>query len=180
MVVHVQAASRIDRMVRDGFDTQPLDVHELTLWIEKLVESGGKGNEFRVVLLASPTGWDEKAKALVTGMSGIPYSHRQALLYLFDIPENKLAYNHADERTRRYAALFQPVIAGKELNTIIKAVIESMGIHDSLTLQEAQDTLPFPADKIELAFKQMAEGQEFIITNLKGLGITLVKRQALQ
>ena len=54
-----------------------------------------------------------------------------------------------------------------------------MGVHDSLTLEEAQRSLPFSAQKIEQAFKQMAEGGEYVLMNLKELGITLVKRQAV-
>lgn len=179
LVVHAQAASRVDCMVRDGFDAEPLGLPALSIWAEKLLTFSGRGNEFRLVLLASTTGWDKESEQFVCGDGVMPFSHPQALLYLFDIFTNKLIYNKRDDRTKRYAQLFLPALAGREMGAIITAIMETMGVHDSLTLEEAQRSLPFSAQKIEQAFKQMAEGGEYVLMNLKELGITLVKRQAV-
>jgi len=177
--IHVQVVSRIDRMVRDGFDCGQLPSSVLMDWVEKLIITPAKTGNFRLVMLASTTGWDENARGVVSGVGGRPFSHHQVLLYLYDMPANELIYNTKDERTRRYAELFCPAPAGEELAAIVQAVINAMGVHDSLTLDEAEGAMPFSRQKIEAAFKSMAQDGEYVITDLKGLGITLVKRQAL-
>ena len=52
-------------------------------------------------------------------------------------------------------------------------------VDDSLTLEEAQRSLPFPPEKVSRAFSDMAADGTYILTEIKGLGTTLVKRQAL-
>ncbi|MHC1783625.1 MAG: helix-turn-helix domain-containing protein [Anaerolineaceae bacterium] len=177
--LHVQAVSRMEGMVRDGFDTEPLSTGDLNTWIEKLVEVPAKSGNFRLVLLASTTGWDEAARAVVTGGPGQTFTHRLALLYLYDMAAGELIYNNGDDRARRYAELFRPVLADEELAEIIQAVNVLMGVHDSLTLDEAQKSLAFEPEKVKKAFERMSENGEFVLTEIKGLGATLVKHQAL-
>lgn len=177
--IRVQAVSRMEMMVRDGFDTDPLAPEDLQYWIEKLVETPAKSGVFRLVVLASTTGWDEAARAVVTGGAGHPYMHRLALLFLYDMPAGELIFNSGDDRARRYAELFRPVLADEELAGIIQAVVDLMGVHDSITLEEAQKSLSFAPEKVEQAFKRMEAGGEYVLMELKGLGATLVSRQAL-
>ena len=77
---------------------------------------------FRLVLLASPTGWDESVRQAVNPSSGYAFSHRQALLYLFDLPMSELTYNINDDRARRYAELFRPVLPFEALQEVIRGV----------------------------------------------------------
>jgi excisionase family DNA binding protein len=177
--LHIQAISNQETMVREGFDTQPLSADSLNYWIEKLIEIPAKTGNFRLVLLASTTGWADSARAVIDGSSGVAFSHRLALMYLYDIEKNELIYNLNDDRARRYAELFRPMLAYEEFTEVINAIIQCMGIHDSLTLDEAQSVLPYTPEKVKAAFKKMAEDGEFIVTEMKGLGTTLVKRQAL-
>lgn len=177
--LHVQVVSNMERMVRDGFDTRPLSLNDLYTWIEKLVELPAKSGNFRLVLLASPTGWEDSVLNLVSGNGMAAFSHRLALLYLFDLEKTGLSFNSADAIARRYAELFRPVLPNEETAEVITAVLELMGAHDSLTLEEAQRSLPFPPEKVSRAFNDMAADGTFILTEIKGLGTTLVKRQAL-
>jgi len=177
--IYVQSFSRMERMVRDGFDTQPLSADALMECIERFIEVPAKTGNFHLALFASTTGWEDAARDIVTGGQGYAFSHRLALLYLFDMEKNELIYNLKDDRARRYAELFRPVLAFEELSEVIQAIQKYMGAHESLTLDEAQRSIPFTPEKIQNAFAKMAETGEFVVTDIKGLGSTLVKRQAL-
>jgi excisionase family DNA binding protein len=178
--IHVQSVSRMDRMVRDGFDTEPLSADDLNEWIEKWIEVPAKTGSFRLVLLASITGWDESALSILMGSDGsYAFTHRSALLYLFDLNKNELIYNTSDDRACRYAELFHPVLANEELGEIAGAIKDLLGIHDSLTLADAQKSLRYAPEKIEKAFERITEDGDFVITEIKGLGTALVRRQAL-
>lgn len=177
--VHVQVISNMEKMVRDGFDTRPLGLNDLYAWIEKLVELPAKSGNFRLVLLASPTGWEDTVLNLITGNGAAAFSHRLALLYLINLEKGEPIYNTSDAHARRYAELFRPVLPDEETGLLLQAIEDLMGVHDSLTLEEAQKSLPYPPEKVNQAFTSMAEGGVYILTEIKGLGTTLVKRQAL-
>jgi len=177
--IFVQVVSRMNKMVRDGFDSQPLSADVLYDWINRSVEVPEKSGDFRLVLLASSTGWDDSARAVITGEDGFPFSHRSAFLYLYDMDKRDLIYNINDDRLHRYSELFTLTLGGKELFGIIQEVKDLMGVHDSLTLEEAQKKLPFSPDKVKLAFEKMALSEDYSLIELKGLGPTIVKQQAL-
>lgn len=177
--VHMQVINRIEKMVRDGFDTQPLSREELLSWIEKLIEKPAREGTFQLVLMASTSGWDEAARQVIRGDEGLAFSHRLALLYLYDMARGELIYNNQDDHTQHYAELFRPVLAIEELKDISLAIKDLMGVHDSITLDEAQHRLAYDAEKISQAFKKIGEEDDFVLTEMKGLGSTLVKRQAL-
>ena len=178
--IFIQVISRMNKMVRDGFDSQALSADVLYDWINRSVETPDENaGNFRLVLLASSTGWDDSARAAITGENSFPFTHRLALLYLFDMERSDLVYNTNDDRLHRYSELFTLALGGKELIEIIQQVKNLMGVHDSLTLEEAQKTLPFYPEKIKCAFEKMAMSEEFMLIELKGLGSTIVKRQAL-
>jgi len=178
--VHVQVLSRLNRMVQDGFDTQPLTAEDLNLWIGKLVEPVEKNGSFILILLASITGWDPDALRILTGSGGQPgYMHRSALLYLLDLNQNELFYPTADERALPYAELFHPELIRKEMEQIVHAVQNLFGIHDSLALTDAQRSLPYAAEKVRTAFEKMSEDGMYVMSEMKGIGTVLIKRLAL-
>ncbi len=175
--LYVQVAANMEKMVRDGFDTLPLTLADLNAWIEKLIEQPARSGNFRLVLLASATGWEPRVLEALSG--AVPFSHRLALLYLFDLGSNTLLFNNADAAARRYAELFRPMLPDEETAQVIHVIIDLMGAHDSLRLEDACSSLPYPAEKVNQAFNAMAAGGDYILTEIKGLGTTLVRRQAL-
>lgn len=175
--IHVQAVSRLENMARDGFDTQPLDLAVMNFWIERLIEQPAGSGLFRLVVLASPTGWGEDCRAAVRGgRAGYAYSHRLALLYLFDWPQNELIFNNGDDRTRRYAELFRPVLGSEEIYQLKAAILEKLSVFESLTLAEAMKTFPDSADKVKQVFELIAKEGKYQWSDFPDLGPTLVKR----
>lgn len=173
--IHVQVISRMDEMARDGFDAAPLSLDVLNLWIERLIEAPAKTGNFNMVLLAATTGWDESACAAITGAQGYPFSHRLAMLYLFDMPGNALIYNALDDRSRRYAQLFSPVLGSEELHQLIQAINEKLAVYGSITLEEAAVLFPEQKEKLKEAFEAIAGEGKYKITEVKDMGIALIK-----
>ena len=177
--LHVHVVSDMEQMVRDGFASAPLGVGDLNRWIEHCIEAPIPAGGFRLVLLASTTGWDDAVRRIINPASGAAFSHRLALLYLYDLVKNELIYNMNDDRARRYAEIFRPALPSEELTQVIRGIIGHLGGHDSITLTDAQQHLPFPPEVVQQAFLALAENGEYVLTEIKGLGTTLVKRQAL-
>jgi excisionase family DNA binding protein len=69
----VQALSRLDCMIRDGYDTQPLGLPDLATWLTSLGEKAQQEQKYTLALLVSTTGWDTPARqAIQGGGSGKP------------------------------------------------------------------------------------------------------------
>lgn len=177
--VHIQVLSHMETMVRDGFDIQPLLASELAEWIEKVIEQPSKSGNFRLVLLASATGWDASARQVITGSGGYAYSHRLALVYLFDMDKRELIFNTSDDRARRYSELFKPVLSSEELGNVIQAIKEIMNTRDSLTLVDAVNKLAYAPEQIKSAFDALAQSESYVILDIEDFGKTLVNKQVI-
>ncbi|MCU0485845.1 MAG: helix-turn-helix domain-containing protein [Anaerolineales bacterium] len=175
--VHVQVISRLANMLRDGFDTQPLSAELLQERILRLNEAAQHNGAFQLIVLASTTGWDAAARQILVGDGREKaFSHRQLLLYLFDLEHSELLYNPRDERLRLYAELFAPSLPAEELDAVIKMIEKEMLAYDSLTLRYAAETLPYPEAMLKRAFEQLAAGGNYSLTDVPNLGLTLVKK----
>jgi len=177
LTVFAQVLSRSTCMLQKGYDTQPLGADELGVYLQQIGNRAQKDQEFTLAVLASSTGWDESARALIQGGdgSGSAFSHRWMLVYLTDLETRELIYNRSDSRTREYVDLFNPLLSGEEVEEVAQAVEREMGIYTSLTLQMALQSLPYPQRTIEKAFKLLASSGRYILTEVEGLGPAIVR-----
>lgn len=174
--IHVQVFSRLENMLRDGFDTQPLSAEQLQAHIIRLSEAAQRGVAFQIVVLAATTGWDAAARQVLLGDEREKaFSHRQFLLYLFDLERSELLYNRRDDRLRLYAELFAPLLPAEELEDVIRMIEKEMLVYDSLTLQYAIEILPYPAATLQRAFERLAGAGKYALTDVPNLGLTLVR-----
>lgn len=129
-----------------------------------------------MVLLAATTGWNDSSRKLIQGDGdGTAFSHRWMLVYLTDLETRELIYNHSDSRTRDYVELFNPLLAGEEIEEVAKAVEKEIGFYSSLTLQSAIQVLPYPEKSIERAFETLAASGRYVLTDVDGLGRAIVR-----
>jgi excisionase family DNA binding protein len=172
----VEALSRLPEMIRDGFSTQPMGVEDLAPWLSRFSDQAQRSQTFKLVVLASTTGWDAASRLAIQGVSsGEGFAHRTALFYLFDLEKGELLYNLNDDRSRRYAELFAPLLPSEELEEVTKAVENELVIHDSLTFQYATQILPYPQHLIRQAFERLAATGGFALTDLPDLGAAIVR-----
>jgi hypothetical protein len=173
----VRVLSRLPEMIRDGFDTRPIDEDTLSAELAKLAqETDPRGRQIpTIALFAAATGWTPEARRLIVGDApGTAFSPGALLVYLFDLPEGKLIYNPQDDRLRGYAELFTPLLPSEELKEVRQAIENEMITYDTLTLQHAAETLPFPRERIRQAFEQLAQTGDYTLLDLPDLGLALI------
>jgi len=173
----VQSLSRLPVMLRDGFDTQPLNADDLTPFLVRLSEEAQQTQTFRLVVLAAVTGWDASARQAIQGETrGGAFVHRSALFYIFDLEKGELLYNLEDDRLRRYAELFAPLLLSEELEEVIQSIEKELLVYESLTLQYAAQVLPYPQDLIRQAFERLAAAGRYALTEVPELGLAIVRK----
>ena len=178
--ISAQVLSRLPVMLRDDFDTQPLYGDDLTPWLVQLSEQAQHSQTIHLAVLASTTGWDTTARNIVLGEVGRPrgtaYSHRLLLIYLFDLESGELFYNLQDDRLRRYAVLFAPLLPSEEIEEVIGDIEKQLLAYESLTLEYAAEILPYTRSLLQQAFERMVATSRYTLTDVPGLGLTIVRK----
>ncbi len=175
--IDVQVISRLESMLRDGFDDQPLSAEELTTWLSRFSDEAQRDQVFRLVVLASPTGWERLARQAIQGETpGSAFMHRMLLVYLYDLSTGELIYNLRDERARPYAELFTPLLPSEQLEEVVQAVENELVLHQSLAFNFAVQIFPYPPDLIRQAFDQLASTGRFSLIQMPEYGQVIVRK----
>jgi excisionase family DNA binding protein len=182
--IQVRTLSRLDEMLRSGFDARPLTVDDLAPWLARLSALADQEGITLLATLASVTGWDASARQAVQGVQstkGGPtpaggFAHRLLQVYLFDLESAELVYNPFDDRSRKYAELFVPLLPSEEVEEAVKAVEKELGMFDSLTLQSAAQVLPYSERIIKMAFERLVSTGHFTLLEMPELGTALVRQ----
>lgn len=180
----VQVLSRIEVMLRDGCDGQPLQLADLSPWIIRLSDEAQRAKVVKLVVLAANTGWAEEARQAISGQetgegkrsTASAFMHRSVLFYLFDLEKGDLIYNFRDERARQYAELFAPALPAEELREVEAAIQKQLVNYDTLSLAYACEILPFPPALLKQAFERLAAGGEYRLVEVPQIGTALIRK----
>jgi len=102
--------ARLARLCGEEVDKEPLHLDELTTFLEELLAEEEPLEVFRVIGLASPTGWDEEAVIYVEHPEQGGFEHRNMVIFLLDLHGEKISYPRADERAVRWSKLFEQIL----------------------------------------------------------------------
>ena len=175
----IQVLSRMERMVQQQYDTEALGEETASAQVTKYSQSLDREGIFRIVVLASITGWDESARQLIEGTKpGTAFFHRRALTYLYDLDKGELIFNSRDERTKGYADLFAPTLPDEELQNVIAAIENELVTYDSLALVDALAILPYRRSMVEAAYQKLAGSGRYKTIDLPEIGIALVRQRS--
>jgi len=178
MIIEIRVLNRLDVMVANGVDTYPLDEQDLEQTLIHTSEAMPPDGSFKLLVIASPTGWTRAAQEIITGSeTQSPFSSDDLLVYLFDMQTNLLVYPRKDIRTVQYADLFNPALLAEEaLDAELE--IENLMLekgHSSLTLLNATKELPFSELVLLETFKRMAGKGMYRLVELEDIGLAIQK-----
>lgn len=172
-----QVYSHSKAMLQQGFDTAQFCSDELLAILGKLGEQAKSEQIFTVAMLAATPGWDEAARQMIVGDSpGTAFSHRWLIVYLNDMESHEVIYNRLDARARAYAELFSVLLPAEQDQEIGAAIEKEMGAHESLTLAQAIEVLPYSAKSIQSAFEKMAASGRYVFMDIPELGQAIVRK----
>ena len=178
LIVEIRVLSHLDVMVTDGVDTYPLDEQDLEQVLIQASESMPTNGGFKLLVMASPTGWTQAAQEIVAGTEmQKPFSNEDLIVYLFDMHNNNLIYPLKDIRSVQYAELFNPALLTEEAMDA-ELEIENLMLekgHSSLTLSNAAKELPFSELVLLETFKRMAAKGNYRLVELEDIGLAIQK-----
>lgn len=176
VAVEVRSVNRLPVLLRDGFDTRPMQLEDLNAWQQRLSEECGP-SLFKILLLAANTGWSDEVRASIQGgPKNYPLIQRYALLFLFDLENGELIFNSSDDRSRRYAELLRPQTLAEEAQEARAQVEKTLLIYETLTLNDAVKILSYPEPVLRLAFENLAAAGAYGLVEVGDLGLAIVKK----
>jgi hypothetical protein len=174
--IFAQSLSHIATILKDGYDTQAFTDEDLTPHLLRIAQETEESRSVTLAVLAATTGWDESARKVILGETpGTAFAHRHVFFYLFDPLEGELIYNPRDDRLRGYAELFAPLLPSEEIDEAVTAIQNELVTHDSITLEYAKQTMPYPQDALQKAFERLAATGNYALTQVPELGAALVR-----
>lgn len=178
LIIEIRVLSRLEVMVATGMDTYPLDEQDLEQVLVQASDSLPDDGTFKLLVLASSTGWTQAAREIITGSATqSSFSQDNLLVYLFDMQSNSLTYPLKDIRSVQYAELFNPVLISEEALDVeleIENLLLEKG-HSSLTLFNAAKELPFSELVIIETFKRMAAKGTYRLVEMEDIGLAIQK-----
>jgi hypothetical protein len=166
--------THIDEYKKDGFDTYPMSLGEVKELIEK-AKMNGKEYDRVVLLIASPTGFDDKAKEIVSSEDlKERYLSDKISLALFDVKEKRLYYNEVDEFCREFAKLMSLEFEDEEVIRCEKRVKEEVDVKDFAVFEDIASE--FPKNIVRDVFYKLEKTGNYEVKSIKDVGLVLIKK----
>ncbi len=160
--------SRPERYAEIGFDTDPIELTD----INSLLVDARNESERIVLLVASPTGFEERIANYVNSNEFHKNYLSDVSLALLDLESGELIYNPHD----KYAKAFEPILRleiDSEIISKVKEYIESKIAKGYVKFEEV--TEQFPGEVVKRAFHELAKEKKYTTKFIEGVGYILVK-----
>ncbi|GAB4496687.1 MAG: hypothetical protein OHK0052_07000 [Anaerolineales bacterium] len=163
--IHIQVLSRLNAMLKDGFDTAPLNLEDINARIEALHQHAESEDFSAIVVFASVTGWD--AQFCQRDLPKI--LHRRILWFFYDMQTQQLHYqpHNVVPNAAGYAELLRPNLPEEELNTLLSELQNELLMANSLALSAALRAFPAVREPLmRQAFERLATSGKYTLIEL--------------
>lgn len=166
--------SRVDRYAEYGFDTDPLELRDVNVYVVDARDEAKQKGENVVLCLASPTGFEESVKEHINSDE----FHRNFLskylsVCLVDLETGKLLYNPHDSVAKEFAKICEIEIDEEKKSRVKKCVEKMMEGREWITLKEALSC--GGEDIVKVVFYELSEENMWKVRYIEGVGLVLMK-----
>lgn len=177
LVLEARFLSRLEALASSGYDAEPLGEAELTPLLKILRERSEKDPDFHVVLVASPTGWSDAAKAMITERQrGRAFHDRRAGVVLYDLHTDVEHLDDKDERLWPFWPLVAPSRYAREVARCVEKLHELARRMEGISLDYAAKACGGDVSWLRAAFEVLRQTGKFAVEELPGLGLALVRQ----
>lgn len=176
LALECRLLSRPGKLERDGYDHPPITVDEVRPLLEDLARQAAKDEHlFHVLLLGSPTGFEEAVHALVTGKAGEAFHDRHLAVVLHDTSGGG-AVVPDDERLADLMPLIDPDAYRARLDAACEPVAQQARDLGSIALADAVDLLEGDAKLARDVMSKLGKATDLALDDLPGVGLVLSRR----
>lgn len=170
LLIEARVLSHLESHLRDGFDTQPFDLDELSSILVEAMHQAEEEHVVYILGLASTTGWTAGAcRHIAASRRGDSFTHRLLLPCLIDLESHALITNSLDARLEAFAPLFSLKLYEEEVADVM-AYVQDAVWSGSLTLSQVVERMGIDEKVVKEAFSRLAASGEYRVDEINGLG----------
>lgn len=171
--VEVAVLYRKSRMESGGVDYEAIGLGPVADMVKSRLGSEG----YVIMVLASPTGFDEAARSFVEGGRIPPIASRIVTVYLVDPVEQRLYYNRGDEAARANAGIAGPLLEEEEVEKVLawlvseearKRALRASPVRPFLLASEVAEILGVGEGSVVEAFKRLESQGRARVVEVEG------------
>lgn len=175
VVLQLRNFSRGERFAADGYDDQPTSPSELESLLNEAARAGQEADRWRLLILASPTGWAPEAVELVTGKGPRPFRDRFVSVILFDQSGNRFLMDRTDDRLAPYRDVFAADLDEAGFVRVRQFVAEHLLRQDALEPGELVRELGLSRKAADRVFRLLAASSEYRVELVAAVGPVLTR-----
>ena len=169
-------ASRVEELARHGFDTQPLGLEEVNVYLVKYRDLARAENKKVVLCLASPTGFSKEVKDYIASEE----FHRNFLskhlsLCLLDCSTDKVLYNPSDDYSRDASQLFSLELDKEKVRRVMNCVERIIEEKGYAVFEEAMQRCNAEQRYVKAAFYALAEEKGYTVKYVSDVGLAVFR-----
>ena len=124
VVVEVVVRLHEESYKSKGYDVKPVSLGEVVEIIGPRVERAEREDYYQVLVVASPTGFTEKAVEYVAGSEAYRrFASRNTSLYLVDLATGEVYLNRGDKASAENAGLVEPELEEEKIRKVIDYIM---------------------------------------------------------
>ena len=174
LVLEARFLARPETLRTQGYDVEPVGESELSAYLNSLISETEGEEGFRVIVVASPTGWTEDAAAVVAKRHHAKaFRDRRAALALGDLAADRVIMDESDKRLWPFWPLVAPARYAAELARCVEEIREAVQRKNAVTLAGAVRSCRADASWVRAAFGELSRGGEFTVYEAKDSGLVI-------
>ena len=169
---------RLERLVQDGGDDEPMDVGRLNAVLSEQAD-WSKRNVCRMVAgLFSPTGWTDEAAAFIRNdPPGSGWASAVVHPILIGPAITDLAWDRSSDVLRQYVQCFCGLTAAERQKVCSDYLQRRLLVDEFAHLQTAADELGLDLATVKAVAAEIAkDGKRYAVTTISGVGLVIKKK----
>jgi excisionase family DNA binding protein len=168
--------SDIEAFSRAGYQEGMLEEDRLEKLLGELAKPLAKSKCFRLAVLASPTGWSDKAVATVTGGTSHAFRSSQAATVLVDLRTNQMHFDESDDRLLSFLGVIAPDQWRERVSAAESEIRQRIQDGNSLSLRDAIEICDDDESSVRAAFRVLAADEALAVHDIPEIGRVVSKR----
>ncbi len=176
VVVEARSVLHAGRFAAEGYDDQPVAATELESLLNRIARQAADEKTWRLVILASPTGWTDEALQMASGAGPRPFRDRLVSVVLYDRDRARFRWAETDERLAAWREAFSADVSAAVLERARQWIGRHFAEHASIALATLVEQLGISRKAADQVCRILAAEGLCVCESMKDVGTVLYKK----
>ena len=176
-VIEVRNLAHVEWFNQEGYDDRAVSRIEIERVLNDAARRAADGDIWHMLILASPTGWTNDARAFATGQDPRAFRDRLVSVVLFDNESASFLLNETDEKLVPLRDTFSEDMDQATLDRARDFLAEYFQLHGSISLEHLVNELGISRKGAIRAFRLLSSMGVYSLETVDDAGMVLAAKQ---